>query len=198
MAKSDKQCIRELLDMVRYKVRMISQFDFIAICVKAFVKVKSTYWVKSFFKVNLHPDFHIDFVDWLKRIDKKVQAGERFFKPFKNSLLESMPALWQKLSCEARYAAVSQIDTFYECALPSESVWKKKENLCQLQNYCSIEHISHATSLFDNGKKKMRVYFLKHSRKQQQLLPTLQLILLISFVSSQHGKLHHLCKIQGR
>jgi hypothetical protein len=35
VAKSDKQSIRELLDMVRYKGRMISQFDLIAICVKA-------------------------------------------------------------------------------------------------------------------------------------------------------------------
>jgi hypothetical protein len=141
VAKSDKQCIRELLDMVRYKVRMISQFDFIAICVKAFVKVKSTYWVKSFFKENLHPDFHIDFVDWLKRIDKSP-GWRSLFKPSNNNLLETMPAFWQKLSCEARHAAVGQIDTFYECALPSESVWKKKENLWQLQNYCSIEHIS--------------------------------------------------------
>ncbi len=71
VANSDKQCIRELWVMVRYKVRMISQFDLIAICVKAFQKVKSTDWVKSFVKVNLHPDFRIDFVDWLNRIDKK-------------------------------------------------------------------------------------------------------------------------------
>jgi hypothetical protein len=67
-------------------------------------------WVASFKKVNLHPDHRISFIDWIKKIDEKVEVGEHFFSKRNDSCFEAMPSFWHRLTIEARHEAVSLID----------------------------------------------------------------------------------------
>ena len=57
----------------------IDQWDLIGICCNALKKVGKDAWISSFKRVNLHPDYRVDFVELLKRIDGSRQCGERFF-----------------------------------------------------------------------------------------------------------------------
>jgi hypothetical protein len=76
VAKSDKRSIRELLDLCCFTLKIISQSDLIVISIKALKKVSYAIWIASFKKVHLHPDHQISFIDWIKKIDEKVEAGE--------------------------------------------------------------------------------------------------------------------------
>jgi hypothetical protein len=110
VAKSDKRSIRKLLDLFCCALKIISQSDLIVICVKALKTVSPPIWIASFKKVNLHPDHRISFIDWIKKIDEKVEAGEHFFSKHNSSCFLAMPSSWQHLSVEARHAVVSTID----------------------------------------------------------------------------------------
>ena len=95
MAKSGKQAIHELLDTFRPTLKIVSQYDLIAVCVKALKNVSREAWIGSFRKVNLHPDFCDNSLTWLKQTDKKLNTGELFFTGLNTSLLQAMPAFWQ-------------------------------------------------------------------------------------------------------
>ena len=77
VAKADKANIRDLLDQIRFKLGVIDQWDLIGICCNALKKVSKDAWISSFKRVNLHPDYRVDSVEWLKRIDGSLQCGER-------------------------------------------------------------------------------------------------------------------------
>jgi hypothetical protein len=112
VAKSDKRRIREFLDLVRLSRPMIDQSALVVVCVKALQKVSKQMWISSFTKVNLHPDHRISFIEWIKKIDEKIEVGEHFFSKCNNSCFLAMPMFWQKLSIEARHAAISVIDRY--------------------------------------------------------------------------------------
>ncbi len=142
MAKSNKRAIREYVDVIRFTLIIVTQWDLIAICVKALAKVKPESWISSFKKVNLHPDFRVGTLDWTRHIDEKINTGDHFFTANNNSLFEAMPAFWKKLTVEAHHECIQLIDSFHEQALPGDSPWTK-ENAKQLIKFTSLDHIIH-------------------------------------------------------
>ena len=118
--------------MCRFKIGVIGQYQLIVICIKALLHLKPEDGVRSLTKVNLHPHFRIEFTEWLKKIDVKVLAGERFFTTHNNSLFDAMPVFWQKLSCEARHEVVSKIDNFVANAMDGETIWNRHTNTSSL------------------------------------------------------------------
>jgi hypothetical protein len=109
LAKSDKRCIHELLDLFHVLLKLVSQSDLIVICIKALKKVSAQMWIASFKKVNLHPDHSTSFVERIKKINKKVEVGEHFFSKCNNSCFEAMPSFWHCLGIEVRHHAMSII-----------------------------------------------------------------------------------------
>ena len=100
VAKADKRLIREAIDKTRRVVNILNQWILIGITIEAISKVDPKVWENSFVKVNLHPDHRVPFVDWLKRIDSKIETGERFFTKHNSSLYNAMPALWKNMKIE--------------------------------------------------------------------------------------------------
>ena len=80
VAKADKANILDLLDQIRFKLGVIDQWDLIGICCNALKKVGKDAWISFFKRVNLlHPDYRVDFVEWLMGIDGSLQCGEGTF-----------------------------------------------------------------------------------------------------------------------
>jgi hypothetical protein len=126
--------------LYRFILKIITQPDLIVICVKALKNISPELWISSFKKVNLHPDYRIPFLDWIKKNDEKVVAGEHFFHKHNNSFFQAMPSFWQHLTIEARHSVVSTIDRFFDEAPPGKSPWCK-ENLKELRKFCNLYHI---------------------------------------------------------
>ncbi len=80
-------------------------------------------WISSFKKDNLHPDYRIPFLDWIKKIDEKVVAGEHFFHKHNNSFFQAMPSFWQRLTIEARHSVVVMLRACYLLAKRDPSVF---------------------------------------------------------------------------
>jgi hypothetical protein len=95
---------------------MIDQSALVVVCVNAFQKVSKQMWIFLFTKVNLHPDHRISLIGWIKEIVEKIDAREHFFSKISNSCFLAMPMFWQKLSIEARNAAILVI-VRYICLL---------------------------------------------------------------------------------
>jgi hypothetical protein len=96
VAKADKRILRESPDKAGGRIYgIINQKVMIGLVIRNFLsQVPSKTWVESFVAVNLHPDGRILFEEWLKKIDSKIQTGERFFKVRNRSLFDAMSALW--------------------------------------------------------------------------------------------------------
>ena len=90
--------------------------------------------------MNLHPHRRIPIDEWLKKIDAKIQTGERFFKERDNNLFDAMPAVWRNLSVESRHAVVSTIDDFIGNTPEGKTAWSA-ENSRKLMKYCSLDDI---------------------------------------------------------
>jgi hypothetical protein len=95
VAKADKASNQWLLDTVQPKLGVMTQWDLIAMCIIALKKVDKQSWISSFEKVNLHPHKRIPIDQWLKKIDRRIQTGGRFFKELENNLFDAMPAVWR-------------------------------------------------------------------------------------------------------
>ena len=72
IAKCDKRKIRELLDLYRFTLKIITQPDLIVICIKALKNISPELWISSFKKVNLHPYYCIPFLDWIKKLMRRL------------------------------------------------------------------------------------------------------------------------------
>jgi hypothetical protein len=68
-----------LFDQIRLKLGIIRQWDVIGICCNVLNKVGKDAWISSFKRVDLHPDYRVDFVEWLMGIDGSLQCGEGTF-----------------------------------------------------------------------------------------------------------------------
>ena len=140
VAKADKAQIRELLDTVHHKLSVITQSDLIAICCKVLKNVMHAAWISSFKKVNLHPDFHVLCVEWLRCIDDKIETGEKFFTEHWHGLFDVMPAVWKNISVEACHKCINMIDSFHRDAEPEATVWTK-EYVRKLVKYAPLDNI---------------------------------------------------------
>ena len=131
VAKADKREFRALLDAVRPHVhRVLSQWDVIIVMCRALQKVNGQQWVKSFIKVNQHPDHRVSFQEWAAKIDDKL-VGDKFFI-HRPSLWDAMPSFWKKLTVENRRKLCTLIDEFHRKAEFDECSPWKKENLMLL------------------------------------------------------------------
>ena len=140
VAKADKARIRGLLDTVRPSLGVMTQWDVIATCITALGRVTKTAWISSFQKVNLHPHHRVPIDEWLKRIDAKLQTGERFFKECNNELFDAMPAVWRNLPVEVRHKVVSIINEFIASTPTGESAWCS-QNVRKLLRFCSLDDV---------------------------------------------------------
>ncbi len=102
--------------------------------------MKKESWISPCEKVNLHPHRRIPIDEWLKKIDAKIQTGERFFKERDNNLFDAMPAVWRNLSVESRHAVVSTIDDFIGNTPKGKMAWSTA-NSRKLMKYCSLNDI---------------------------------------------------------
>ena len=54
---------------------VLNQMMLVAVICKSINRVPSSKWEESFMKVNLHPDHHMPFDEWLKKIDSQLEGG---------------------------------------------------------------------------------------------------------------------------
>ena len=75
-AKEDKRNMRSLLDSTRTFRVQLDQWRLIGVFIAVALKRSTRLaWIHSFIRVNLHPDHHLSFVDWIKKIESQVVAG---------------------------------------------------------------------------------------------------------------------------
>ena len=122
-AKEDKCNILALLDTSRtlYKIQL-DQWRLISVCIVALKHFTKDAWIKSFIRVNLHPDYRLSFVDWIKKIETQIVAGESFFK-CRTSLYDILPQFWKTMTPVDRSTVVNKIDGYYAS---EEVTWSKK------------------------------------------------------------------------
>ena len=129
--------MRNILDRTRSMLNIqLDQWSVISCCIVALKRSTKSAWIKSFIRVNLHPDHRLSFVDWIKKIESQVVAGECFFK-CRTSLYDILPQFWKQMSVEDRISVINTIDGFYES---DESTWSK-ENINQLLEYVPVADV---------------------------------------------------------
>ena len=94
-AQADKRASRQLLEMSRRKVSgNVDQWKLIGILIVAINNLNKDVWVKSFKKVNLHPNHRVDYNAWLQRISSHIITGEVVYTQTNTvSMYDAMPAL---------------------------------------------------------------------------------------------------------
>jgi hypothetical protein len=154
VAKADKRILRESLDKARGRISgIINQKVMIGLVIRSLSQVPSKTWVESFVGVNLHPDRRIPFEEWLKKIDSKIQIGERFFKVRNRSLFDAMPALWKQMTEIMRQMVVDTIKGFYQD--PGDS-WSR-ENTMKLIQFVPLGEIGKLRPCYFAAKRYPRV-----------------------------------------
>ena len=136
-AKEDKRNMRNLLDTTRSILNVqLDQWKLISVCIVALKRSTRSSWINSFIRVNLHPDHRLSFVDWIKKIESQVVAGESFFK-CRTSLYDILPQFWKQMSVDDRNSVVTTIDGFYESDQPTWS----KDNINELLEYVPLADV---------------------------------------------------------
>jgi hypothetical protein len=80
VAVSDKRYMREALALFNQasSSAVMTGWDLIFVGLHAIRHCDPNCWIDSFKKVNLHPDFRVDFGAWCKRIEQFLQPGQSF------------------------------------------------------------------------------------------------------------------------
>jgi hypothetical protein len=156
VAKTDKKIVRPIIDTVRKKLGVISQWHLIAICLEGLKNVPKEKWIELHIKVNMHPDHHVGLEEWLKCIDNAIETGERFFKEHINDMYDAMPAVWKNLTPELRHEVVSVIDQFYENAAPGNEVWSKA-NVLKLVKFAPLAQVPKLRASYFAAKRNGRI-----------------------------------------
>ena len=101
-AKAGKSMARPFWDLARLHVKgHIDQWNLIAILIVTIKSIPGETWVKSFKRVNLHPDFRILFDAWLIRIDNHIITGEAAYtRKNESAIYDAMPAFWKNMPIE--------------------------------------------------------------------------------------------------
>jgi len=99
VARSDKSFLREYLALFRkaksFHKGVISQWDLIHVVLAAIRETKHERWTASFDACNLDPRTRTSFLDWCKKIESHLQAGQ-MFKPegVEEDLFLLLPSFW--------------------------------------------------------------------------------------------------------
>jgi len=181
VAKQDKANIRHLLNTTRMRKAKITQWDLIATCVVALVKTKKTAWVSSFRKVNLHPDYHVSFEEWLDKIRDKIETGERFYKERPNRMFDSLPAMWTNISIENRQGCIQLIDSMQAEKEEGKSIWLDKCNIRKLLKFVALDDLTKIRACYMVAKKHPEVIVGAESSSESPELVAYQQKQLQSF-----------------
>ena len=138
--KQNKLQTRQLLEFSRWKVPgWINQWQLIMIISTATQNITAKVWAYYFVAVNLHPDHHMTFHDWIRKISPAVKTGETaYFLKHKGSYYDAMPSVWKKMSAPVRREIMCIIERFVEEAPPGKSPWTR-ENVLSLIHFFSLE-----------------------------------------------------------
>ena len=145
VAKKDKTHMKNSLNLVRRKFgnMRIDQWILIAIAIEAQLQVTANDWITSHKRVNTQPSTRVPFLDFIKKLDERgiLLSGEKFFEK-RTSLMDAMPACWQKLSVEDRREVMTIIKNVYDLAVICEDpvVWNK-ETVCGLAAYVKLDDV---------------------------------------------------------
>ena len=154
-AKEDKRNIRALLDASRYGLKVqLNQFSLISICIVALKHSTPSAWINSFIRVNLHPDHRLSFLDWIKKIESQVVAGESFFKR-RTSLYDILPKFWRRMTPIDRRTVVTIIDGFYSS---DEPTWCKY-NVNELLEYVPLKDVVRLRACYWTAKQDESVMY---------------------------------------
>ena len=154
-AKEDKRNICSLLDTTRYGLKVqLDQFSLINICMVALKRSSKGAWINSFIRVNLHPDHRLSFIDWIKKIESQVVAGESFFK-CRTSLYDILPKFWKTMTPIDRAAVVTIIDEFYSS---DEPTWSNN-NINVLLQYAQLKDIVRLRACYWTAKQDKTVIY---------------------------------------
>ena len=75
-----KSQTRQLLELALQKVHgRINQRKIIMIIYTAIKDIPAKVWTDYFVAVNLHPHYHMNFHDWIKKISPAFKTGERAY-----------------------------------------------------------------------------------------------------------------------
>jgi hypothetical protein len=151
-AKADKRSIKDLQDMMRvHSKEAFNQYSLIMICIQAFKKAQPKSLIDSFKKVNMHPEFRVSAMDWIKRIDDQIQTGERFFKG-RSSLYDAMPQMWRNMDIDMRHQLMTLIDGFYANATATKSPWCP-DNIWQLVEFVPLDKVERLRACYLTAKR---------------------------------------------
>jgi len=153
------------LDMKRSSSKQqLDQWDLITICAIAISRSKADTWISSFKRVNLHPDYRLNFEDWLKRIGSKIVAGEKFFKG-RHTLYDMLPQFWKQMPTEDRQLAVEQIDRYH--ANESVETWSK-QNIMELVEFVPLKDIPRLRACYLTAKRDPSVITTRTDELDQE------------------------------
>ena len=111
-------------------------------------------WINSFIRVNLHPDHRLSFLDWIKKIESQVVAGESFFKR-RTSLYDILTKFWRRMTPIDRTTIVTIIDGFYSS---NEPTWCKY-NVNKLLEYVPLKDIVRLRACYWTAKQDENVMY---------------------------------------
>ena len=140
-AKADKRAARQLLDLARARVSShIDQWQLCAILCVALKHLPEQIWVKSFRKVNLHPDYRVSFKEWLKKIDSHVTTGDTAYtRSNEDSIYDAMPAFWKAMKVEERQKVLQRIKTLTNEV--GQQMWLDKTHILSLSECVPLNQV---------------------------------------------------------
>jgi hypothetical protein len=139
VAKADKNCIRQDLDLCRMKIVKgpLNQWSLIGISLVGLKRVPEDSWTRSFQATNLHPDHRVCFSEWARKIDTDLATGDQFFRG-RSTLYDAMPALWKTMSVEERQLIVARIDKYHNDSLYNDVDPWSKMNVLELMEFVPL------------------------------------------------------------
>ena len=135
IGKSDKRWVKELLDAYKHlmKGKVIDQWTLMTVSCIAFKHARKEDWIASFRRVNMHPDFWLEFAEWCDKlyISNCLTAGSKFQVKPESKPFDLTAPLWQG-KVEAPAAA---------CSCEPRPPWcgAHRQSSLQLSGCCAAE-----------------------------------------------------------
>jgi len=159
VAKDDKRLLKQYLIKIKKNLQLgMSQWHLIKIAAHAQRQVPKESWIKSFIRVNMHPQHRLDFEAWMNKLDRKgiLESGKLFYDDNEFALYDAMPAFWRRMPTQTRQAFVHDIDAMYIEVEDGETVWSPK-NLRSLLMYVPLDELQKARACYLAAKKDDKV-----------------------------------------
>ena len=96
----------------------LDQWRLISVYIVALNRLTRIMWINPFICVNLHLDHCLSFVDWIRKIESQIVAGESFFM-CRTSLYDILPQFWITMSPDDRMTVINKIGGYYNSDGPT-------------------------------------------------------------------------------